>query len=159
MPPVSWQQVAGLIVVVATLVGVAVGRYPWLRMNRATIALVGATLLVALGVLPLGAAFAAVDLDTLALVLGMMVLNSNLRLAGFFGLVAQRVAAWARTPRQMLALLIFASGLLSAVFLNDTIVLMLTPLVIEIAAATRQRPVPYLVALVTAANVGSVATV
>ena len=155
----TWQQMVGLVVVIATLVGVAMGRYPWLRMNRATIALVGATLLVALGVLPLGAAFAAVDLDTLALLLGMMVLNSNLRLAGFFGLVAQRVAAWARTPRQLLALLILASGLLSAVFLNDTIVLMLTPLVIEIAAATRQRPVPYLVALVTAANVGSVATV
>lgn len=154
----SWREGCGLFVVVATLVGVAVGRYPWLRMNRATIALVGATLLVAMGVLPLRDAFAAVDLDTLALLLGMMVLNSNLRLAGFFGLVAQRVAAWARTPRQLLALVVAASGVLAAVFLNDTIVLMLTPLVIEIAAATRQRPVPYLVALVTAANVGSVAT-
>src|ERR1044072_1949601 len=153
----SWREGCGLFVVVATLVGVAVGRYPWLRMNRATIALVGATLLVAMGVLPLRDAFAAVDLDTLALLLGMMVLNSNLRLAGFFGLVAQRVAAWARTPRQLLALVVAASGVLAAVFLNDTIVLMLTPLVIEIAAATRQRPVPYLVALVTAANVGSVA--
>lgn len=154
----SWREWSGLAVVVATLVGVAIGRYPWLRMNRSTIALVGATLLVAMGVLSLPEAFAAVDLDTLALLLGMMVLNGNLRLAGFFGLVAQRVSAWARTPRQLLALVVAAAGVLSAVFLNDTIVLMLTPLVIEIAAATRQRPVPYLVALVTAANVGSVAT-
>ncbi|HEV8241671.1 MAG TPA: SLC13 family permease [Thermoanaerobaculia bacterium] len=154
----SWREGCGLVVVAATLLGVAVGRYPWLRMNRATIALVGATLLVAMGVLPLRDAFAAVDLDTLALLLGMMVLNSNLRLAGFFGLVAQRVAAWARTPRQLLALVVAAAGVLAAVFLNDTIVLMMTPLVIEIAAAARQRPLPYLVALVTAANVGSVAT-
>ncbi len=154
----SWREAAGLVVVVATLIGVAVGRYPWLRMNRATIALVGATLLVAMGVMPLDGAFKAVDLGTLALLLGMMVLNSNLRLAGFFGLVAQRVSAWARTPRQLLALVVAASGVLSAVFLNDTIVLMLTPLILEIARATRQPPVPYLVALVTAANVGSVAT-
>ena len=149
----------GSLVVVATLVGVAVGRYPGLRMNRATIALVGATLLVALGVLGLDAAFAAVDLHTLALLLGMMVLNSNLRLAGFFGLVARGVAARSRSPRQMLAWVVLASGTLSAVFLNDTIVLMMTPLVVELAAATRQRAVPYLVALATAANVGSVATI
>jgi Na+/H+ antiporter NhaD/arsenite permease-like protein len=154
----SWREAAGLVVVVATLIGVAVGRYPWLRMNRATIALVGATLLVAMGVMPLAGALRAVDLGTLALLLGMMVLNSNLRLAGFFGLVAQWVSRWARTPRQLLALVVAAAGVLSAVFLNDTIVLMLTPLVIEIARATRQPPVPYLVALVTAANVGSVAT-
>jgi Na+/H+ antiporter NhaD/arsenite permease-like protein len=155
----TWREAFGLFLVVATLVGVAVGRYPWLRMNRATIALVGATLLVAAGVLALDEAFAAVDLPTLALLLGMMVLNSNLRLAGFFALVARWVAARARTPLSMLAWVIVAAGALSAVFLNDTIVLMMTPLVVELAAATRQRAVPYLVALATAANVGSVATV
>lgn len=149
----------GTLVVVATLAGVAIGRYPWLRMNRASIALVGATLLVALGVLGLDEAFAVVDLHTLALLLGMMVLNSNLRLAGFFSLVAREVAARSRSPRQMLAWVVAASGVLSAVFLNDTIVLMMTPLVVELAAATRQRAVPYLVALATAANVGSVATI
>ena len=154
----DWREAAGLVVVLATLVGVAVGRYPWLRMNRATIALVGATLVVALGVLPLPAAFAAVDLDTLALLLGMMVLNTNLRLAGFFVLVGRWVSATARTPRQLLALVVLAGGGLSAVFLNDTMALMLTPLVVEIAAAAGRRPVPYLVALATAVNVGSVAT-
>src|SRR5262245_29357183 len=155
----SWREAAGIVVVIATLVGVAVGRYPWLRMNRATIALVGATLLVGLRVLTLPAAFAAVDLGTLALLLGMMVLNANLRLGGFFGLVARKVAARARTPHQLLALVVAASGLLSAVFLNDTIVLAMTPLVIELAAAASLPPVPLLVALVTAANVGSAATV
>ena len=154
----SWREAAGLVVVLATLAGVAVGRYPWLRMNRATIALVGATLVVALGVLPLSAAFGAIDLDTLALLLGMMVLNTNLRLAGFFALVGRWVSATARTPRQLLALVVLAGGGLSAVFLNDTMALMLTPLVVEIAAAGGRRPLPYLVALATAVNVGSVAT-
>ena|SRR5688572_21727813 len=102
----GWREVCGLVVVIATLVGVAIGRYPWLRMNRATIALVGATLVVALGVLPLPAAFAAIDLGTLALLLGMMVLNTNLRLAGFFALVGRWVSTTARTPRQLLALVV-----------------------------------------------------
>ena len=72
-------------IIIITLVGVAVGRYPWLRMNRATIALVGATALIILGAISLEEAYAALDLNTLTLLLAMMILNVNLRLAGFFG--------------------------------------------------------------------------
>lgn len=141
-----------------TLVGVALGRWPGLRMNRATLAFVGATSLIALGSLSLDDAVRAVDWPTLALLLGMMILNVNLRLAGFFHLVTASVVRHARTPRRLLALLILVSGALSALFLNDTLALMLTPLVLEITRALRRNPLPYLVALVTAANVGSVAT-
>lgn len=148
---------AGAIIIV-TLVGVAIGRWPWLRMNRATIALVGATFLVALGVLSLEQAYAAIDWNTILLLFGMMVLNVNLRQAGFFQLVTARVLKFARTPRRLLALLILVSGVFSAVFLNDTIVLVFTPLVLDIAMALRRNPLPYLVALVTAANIGSVGT-
>lgn len=146
-------------VIPLTLVGVAVGRYPWLRMNRATIALVGATLLIVVGAISLEEAYAALDLDTLTLLFAMMVINVNLRLAGFFQLVGRRLARWARTPRQLLAWIIVASGVLSAIFLNDTIVLMFTPLVLEITAALRRNPIPYLVGLVSAANIGSTATI
>jgi Na+/H+ antiporter NhaD/arsenite permease-like protein len=142
-----------------TLVGVAVGRWPWLKMNRATIALVGATLLVACGILPLERAYQAVDWNTIVLLLAMMILNVNLRLAGFFHLVTSRVITHARTPRRLLALIVIVSGVLSAVFLNDTLALMLTPLVLDVTLALRRNPLPYLVALVTAANVGSVATI
>jgi Na+/H+ antiporter NhaD/arsenite permease-like protein len=89
----------------------------------------------------------------------MMVINVNLRLAGFFQLVGRRVVGWAHTPRQLLALIIVTSGLLSALFLNDTIVLMFTPLVLEIVLALRRNPIPYLVGLVAAANIGSAATI
>ena len=150
--------VAGAIIV-TTLVGVAVGRYPWLKMNRATIALVGATLLVALGVLTLDEAYLAVDWNTIVLLFGMMVLNVNLRLAGFFHLVTAKVIKYARTPRRLLALIVLVSGVFSAVFLNDTIVLVFTPLILDLAVALRRNPLPYLVALVTAANLGSVATI
>lgn len=150
---------AALAVVALTLVGVAVGRYPFLRMNRATIALTGATILIVLGALTLEEAYAALDLDTLTLLFAMMILNTNLRRAGFFHLVGNWVVYWARSPRQLLALVIVASGVLSAVFLNDTIVLVFTPLVLDICDQLKLRPIPYLVALVTAANIGSAATI
>jgi Na+/H+ antiporter NhaD/arsenite permease-like protein len=155
----SGLQAATAVIVVITLVGVAIGRWPWLKMNRATIALVGATALIALGVIPLEQAFRAVDWNTIVLLFAMMVLNVNLRLAGFFHVVTTKLIRVARTPRRLLALVIAVSGLLSAVFLNDTIALMMTPLVLELALRLRRNPLPYLVALVTAANVGSVAAI
>lgn len=155
----SWLTIAAGGVIAVTLVGVAVGRYPALKMNRATIALVGATSLVALGVLDLEQAYRVVDWNTVVLLFGMMVLNVNLRRAGFFHLVTAKVLTLARTPRRLLALIIAVSGVFSAVFLNDTIVLVFTPLILDLATALRRRAVPYLVALVTAANVGSVATI
>ncbi len=148
-----------LAIVVATIIGVAVGRYPFLRMNRATIALTGATALIVLGALTLDEAYAALDLDTLTLLFAMMILNVNLRRAGFFAVVGNWVIRYAVSTRQLLALIILASGILSAVFLNDTIVLVFTPLVLDICNTVNRRPIPYLVALVTAANIGSAATI
>lgn len=147
------------VVVALTLIGVAVGRWPWLRMNRATIALVGATVLIAIGAIPLELAFRAVDWNTIVLLFAMMVLNVNLRIAGFFHLVTSRIVKLAHTPRRLLALVIAVSGVLSAIFLNDTIALMMTPLVLDLALTLRRNPLPYLIALVTAANVGSVAAI
>lgn len=155
----SGLQAATAVIVAVTLIGVAIGRWPWLKMNRATIALVGATLLIAIGVIPLDAAFRAVDWNTIVLLFAMMVLNVNLRIAGFFHVVTTRLIRLARTPRRLLALVIAVSGVLSAIFLNDTIALMMTPLVLELARTLRRNPLPYLVGLVTAANVGSVAAI
>jgi Na+/H+ antiporter NhaD/arsenite permease-like protein len=146
-------------VAIVTLVGVAIGRLPRLRMNRATIALVGATALVAMGAIPLDLAYGAIDWNTIVLLFAMMVLNVNLRMAGFFNRITVLVVTYARTPRRLLAAVIVASGVLSAVFLNDTIALMMTPMVLDLTLSLRRNPLPYLVALVTAANVGSVAAI
>lgn len=143
----------------ATLVGVAVGRYPALRMNRATIAFVGAVLLLLGGAVHRGDAWKLIDWDTIALLFAMMVINANFRLSGFFHLVGAWVARHATTPGRLLALIIFSGGLLSALFLNDTIVLMFTPLVLDMTLALGRNPVPYLIGLVCAANIGSVATI
>jgi Na+/H+ antiporter NhaD/arsenite permease-like protein len=146
-------------IIALTLTGVAIGRFPRLRMNRATIALVGSTMLVIVGAIPLEKAYAAIDLDTIVLLLSMMILNINLRLSGFFELVVNRVARFARNTRQLLFLVIMSAGILSALFLNDTIVIMFTPLVLEVSAALKRNPIPYLMGLATAANVGSTATI
>jgi Na+/H+ antiporter NhaD/arsenite permease-like protein len=156
MPIQNWLT---LFLVLLILVGIALGRYPRLRMNRATIALVGATLLILMGAISLEEAYAAIDMNTIVLLFAMMVINVNLRLAGFFRLVNRRVAQWAHSPRGLLALIVAAAGLLSALFLNDTIVLMFTPLVLEMTNARQRNPIPYLIGLATAANIGSVATI
>jgi Na+/H+ antiporter NhaD/arsenite permease-like protein len=150
---------ATLLVVACTIAGIAVGRWPLLRANRTTITLIGAALLLAIGALSLPQAYATIDLGTLLLLFSMMVLNGHLYLAGFFGLITQRVVQTASGPRTLLALVIVAAGVLSALFLNDTVVLMMTPLVLDTTRALHRNPLPYLLGLATAANVGSTATI
>jgi Na+/H+ antiporter NhaD/arsenite permease-like protein len=146
-------------IVLATYAGVAVGRVPGLKMNRATIALVGAAALVAIGAISERQAYAALDIGTVLLLAAMMVINANLRMAGFFTLVSEWVVRLARTSRSLLALVIFASGLLSAIFLNDPVCLLFTPLVVDICLRLKRDPLPYLIGLGAAANIGSVATI
>lgn len=148
-----------LIVIALSLIGIAVGSYPNFKMNRATIALVGATILVILNELSLEQAAKLVDINTIMLLFAMMVLNINLRLSGFFNIIANRIIIIAKTPQQLLALIIFSSGFLSSLFLNDTIVIMFTPLLIEVVMKLRRNPIPYLIALAASANVGSVTTI
>lgn len=148
-----------LFLVALTYAGVALGGLPGLRMNRATVALVGAAAVVATGGLDMEQALAALDLHTMLLLFSMMVLNANLRLSGFFSLVAAATLKGARGPRSLLVMLLVTSGLLSALFLNDTICLMLTPLVLEVTRRLRRNPLPYLIGLATSANIGSVATI
>ncbi|MFQ3536515.1 MAG: anion transporter [Aggregatilineales bacterium] len=148
-----------LLVILLTYVGLALGQLPHLRMNRATIALAGAAALIGLGALSEEEVYAALDLGTLMLLFGMMVINVNLRMAGFFGLVSRAVLQLARTPRALLALIVLAAGSLSALFLNDTICLMLTPFVIELTRSLKRDPIPYLIGLAAATNIGSVATI
>lgn len=148
-----------ILIILAVYAAIAIGSVPRLRMNRATIALVGAALLVLVGALNEEEAIHALDMGTILLLGAMMVINVNLRLAGFFRFVGSRTLRLARSPRMLLALTIGSAGVLSAIFLNDPICLMLTPLVVELTRRLERDPLPYLVGLATAANVGSVATI
>lgn len=146
------------IVIALTYVGLGLGYLPGLRMNRASIAITGAALLMALGVLDLKEAWQAIDYKTLIFLFGMMAIAANLAFSGFFQLALDTVVRFSRNPLGLLSVLTFGSGLLSALFLNDTIALIFTPLTLSLTQALKLNPIPYLLALAGATNLGSVAT-
>lgn len=155
----SVSEAAAGAVLAVVYAGLALGFLPGVRMNRAAIAVAGAALLVALRLLDLQEAWAALDAVTLVFLFGVMVLNAQLAQSGFFAAVLARLVRVAASPFAFLVSLVFGAGALSAVFLNDTMAVMLTPLVVLAARAYRVRPLPYLLALAAATNIGSVATV
>jgi Na+/H+ antiporter NhaD/arsenite permease-like protein len=142
-----------------TYLALAIGKVPGLRIDRAGIALVGAAAMMACGVLSMRDAAKAVDYETIVLLFGMMVVVSYLRLAGFFSLVTERIAARFSGPLTLLAVTIAMSGILSAFLVNDVVCVALTPLVLHLCQRLRRPPIPYLVGLATASNIGSVATI
>jgi Na+/H+ antiporter NhaD/arsenite permease-like protein len=141
-----------------TYLALAVGGLPGLRVDRTGVAIIGAVLMVVSGIVPMPQAIAAIDYGTLILLYGMMLIAGNLRLAGFFRLTTAWLIQRARRPRTMLLAVTLAAGLLSALFVNDVVCLVLTPLVITMTRQVALNPRPYLLALAAASNVGSVAT-
>jgi len=137
----------------------AVGRLPGFRVDRTGAAIIGASLMLAANVLSVEEAYAAINYDTIMLLFGMMIVVANLRLSGFFAVVSGWVVEHARRPLLLLAGTALVSGVFSAFFVNDTMCLVLTPLVLDITRRLGRNPVPYLLAVAMAANVGSVATV
>ena len=152
-------RVAAIAIFAATYLVIAIGRLPGFHIDRAGSALVGAALMLALGAVSLDDTMQAIDFGTIALLLGMMILVANLRLSGFFRLVNGWVVASARHPLHLLVAVTVSSGVFSAFLLNDAICLVMTPLVIEIVRRLDRNPVPYLLAVAMAANVGSTATI
>jgi Na+/H+ antiporter NhaD/arsenite permease-like protein len=159
LPPDSLATAAAIVIFLATYVVIALGRLPGFRLDRAGAALIGASLMVASGVLTMTEAYGAIDFDTIVLLLGMMIVIANLKLSGFFALVSAFVARHARHPLTLLAAIVLVAGFFSAFLVNDTICLMLTPLVLELVVALRRNPVPYLLAIALASNIGSAATI
>jgi Na+/H+ antiporter NhaD/arsenite permease-like protein len=148
-----------ILIFAITYLVLAIGRLPGFRIDRTGAAIIGASFMVGVNALSLDEAYRAINFDTIILLFGMMIVVANLQLSGFFALVSERVVERAHSPLLLLIAIVAVSGVFSAFFVNDTMCLVLTPLVIEIARALRRNPVPYLLAVATAANIGSVATI
>ncbi len=131
-------------------------RLPRVKLDRPAAALCGAVAMVAAGVLPFDQALAAVDLEVLSLLLGVMVIAGHLGEAGFFRFAAWWVVSRARSPRKLLWALVWLSGGLSALLVNDTVCLVFTPIVVAVVSEARLPALPYLLALAASANVGGV---
>ncbi len=156
LPPIHWLPV-GIFLVTYLLIAVEsnMGSY----LDRTAAAFCGAVAMILARELTLDVAYAAIDWNTLIFLLGMMILVAHFRVSGFFNWVGLHVAAIARTRFQLLVLLVLASGLLSAFFVNDTICLIFTPIVLAVAERLEISPTPYVIALATSANIGSAMSV
>lgn len=137
----------------------AIGRLPGLRVDRTGAAIIGASLMLATNALTVAEAYYAINYETIMLLFGMMIVVANLRLSGFFAVVSAWVVEHARRPIVLLAGIVAVAGSFSAFFVNDTMCLVLTPLVLEITRRLGRRPIPYLLAVAMASNIGSVATI
>jgi Na+/H+ antiporter NhaD/arsenite permease-like protein len=149
---------AAIVIFAATYLVMAIGKLPFYQLDRAGAALLGASLMVALGVVSLDEAYRAIDFDTITLLLGMMIVVANLRLSGFFRLVNNWVVTRAHHPIVLLLAIVLVAGAFSAFLVNDTICLVMTPPVLDVLMRLKRDPIPYLLAIPLASNVGSVAT-
>jgi Na+/H+ antiporter NhaD/arsenite permease-like protein len=150
--------VAGGLVFALSYLVFAFGRIPGTKIDRTAMAVIGGTLMVLLGILQPRQALDAVDFPTLILLLGMMLLAAGLNEAGFFAWLTDHTLNHLK-PQHLLPAVILTSGLLSALLVNDVVCVILTPLVLDVTRRMRRAPLPYLLALATASNIGSVATI
>ena len=147
--------ISRLVIFVVTYALIAVQQFPGIRINRPAASLLGAVAMVVVGGLPLRDAYAAIDLDVIVFLLGVMLLTAYLELGGFFEWAAAHIVRRARSAHAMLGAIIVVSGILSAFFINDTICLVMTPLVLAAIRPLGLKPLPFLLAIAMASNVGS----
>ncbi len=147
-----------VVVFVFVYLGMGLGGVPGLALDRTGIALLGLITLIATETMTLAEAAAAVDTPTIALLFALMIISAQFEQSGFYSWVAQRVTRAAKSPKSLLAAVIAATGLLSAVLTNDVVVFALTPLLCAGILALKLDVRPYLMGLAAAANAGSAAT-
>ena len=149
---------AAYLIFIASYVVFAIGRFPGTHIDRPAAAVIGAAMMFAFGVLGPEQGLHSIDYATIVLLFAMMVVVAGLHLAGFFEWVTDLFIAHVG-PRWLLPVVIFTSGILSAFLVNDIVCLLLAPLVIEVSRQLSRRATPYLLALATASNIGSTATI
>jgi len=147
-----------LVVFVLVYLGMGLGGVPGLALDRTGIALLGLIALIGTETMTLNEAAAAVDTPTIALLFALMIISAQFEQSGFYNWVAQRITKSGKSPRFLLAVVIAATGILSAILTNDVVVFALTPVLCASMLALNLDVRPYLVALAAAANAGSAAT-
>jgi Na+/H+ antiporter NhaD/arsenite permease-like protein len=138
--------------------GMLVGGIPGSKVDRTGVALLGAILMMVVGEVTPERAVEYLDVPTLALLFSMMVLSAQLRLGGFYAAVVRRFGMAEHSPRALLAIVILVAAVLAAVFTNDVVALAIAPVLLAICRVRGLRPLPFLLALACATNVGSAAT-
>ena len=136
----------------------ALGKFPGMKIDRPGAGIIGAVLLVAFRIILPADALHYIDFSTIVLLFSMMLIVAYLHLAGFFDWITHLVVTRLK-PHHLLPTVIFTSGVLSAFFVNDIICLVMVPFVLTATRRMGVKPLPYLLAVATASNIGSVATI
>ena len=153
-----WHIVVAWLIFLASYLVFAIGRLPGTKIDRPAMAVIGAVLMFAFGVLGAAEAIASIDFATLVLLFSMMLIVATLHLAGFFEWITD-VGLQHLSAARLLPAVIFVSGILSAFLVNDIVCLVMAPLLLRLCKRMGLRPLPYLLALATASNIGSTASI
>jgi Na+/H+ antiporter NhaD/arsenite permease-like protein len=147
-----------ILILIIVLIVFTLGKSPIFRVDRAGAAIIGATLMIVTGVLSFDEAVRVVDYRTIILLFAMMLISSYMNIIGVFDHLGQYTMNRVRTPKGLLAVVIAVSGGLSAILINDIVCLLFTPVLIAICKRLKLQPLPYLLAIPLASNIGSAAT-
>jgi Na+/H+ antiporter NhaD/arsenite permease-like protein len=157
-PLAEWQFAAACVIFGISYLVFALGKLPGLKIDRPGMAIIGAVLMVAFGIVGAGEALRFIDFSTLVLLFSMMVVVAGLHLSGFFSWITAEIVKRLK-PRHLLPTIIFITGILSAFFVNDIICLVMVPFALATTRQMKLKPLPYLLAVATSSNIGSVATI
>jgi Na+/H+ antiporter NhaD/arsenite permease-like protein len=149
---------AVLLIFTLTYLGIAIGHVPGLKLDRTGIAMLGAIAMMVLGGLPTADIISYINWPTILLLFGFFVLSAQLRLSGFFDAVANHVARRLGQPARFLLLLMVVTAGLSAFLNHDIVCFVFAPVVAAAVVRKRLNPVPFLIALAIASNIGAAAT-
>ena len=147
-----------LAIFAATYIAMAMGHVPGLKLNRAGIALLGAIAMMIFGGVSTADAVSAINWPTICLLFGFFVISAQLRLSGFYDRVAGGISARLGHPARFLLVLMAVTAGLSAVLNHDIVCYVFTPIVGAALLRSRINPVPFLIALAIASNLGAAAT-
>lgn len=157
--PETWLGIIAVGIFLVTYAGVALGGIPGLALDRTGIALLGAIAMVATGVLSMTTALQAIDAPTLLLLYALMVVSAQFRVGGFYTWIVLRLSRLIQREKTFLLIVMLVTAGLSAILVNDVICLAFTPVLAVSLLRAGLNPVPFLIGMAVASNIGSAATI
>lgn len=152
------QLIIAYVIFFCSYVVFAIGKFPGTKIDRTAAAIIGAALMFAFRITDAETGMRSIDFATLVLLFSMMLITADLHVSGFFDWVTSACVEHVR-PKFLLPSVIFTSGILSAFLVNDIVCLLMAPLVLRVCRQMSRPATPYLLALATASNIGSTATI
>jgi len=153
------ERLLAILIFFSTYLGIAIGSIPGLAIDRTGIAILGATAMITFGLVKIEEALSFIHVPTLLLLYGLMVLSAQLKVGGFYTQMALKIVQAFKGPKRFLLLMMVVSSLLSAVLANDIVCLAFTPVICLSMLKLKVNPIPFLLGLVMASNIGSASTI